>query len=187
MVLCFVLFLVLFVFQFDYFVVVFIDLFRFFAVLVFVAEEAIEGRFADVDDGREWFGFVSGGEVADAFRGLERGNAGSEIGGETEAVEEQAGATRVHIGRIESAEDLGERDLDAPGVLNSEHGQFLGSAAGGIGKALKVVVVVAMVFVAQRGGVALLPAGHNMPAFGVHGRFSGGVYPILCWQSLAPK
>jgi len=44
---------------------------------VLVAEEAIEGRFADGDKLRERFGF--GGDGADAFGGFRRGDAGCEV------------------------------------------------------------------------------------------------------------
>lgn len=97
-----------------------------------------------------------------------RGDTGGELGGDLEAIEEEAGSARVHVGRVESAEDLRERDLDAAGVFNRQQ-VLLRFRAGGIAQAMKVGVVIAEWFVAEGRGVAFLSARHDVSAFVIHG------------------
>jgi len=171
----------------------------FFGLAAPLFEELLGVAFAlfgweDLVDGGEWAEFGVAGEVFDQFgsflfvavagvavvaRGLlGAGFSGEEVGGDLEAVEDEAGALLVELVGADAVEDLAEGVLDGGAVFKrgeEEFGvdgmasaEFGGGVAGGL-------VVVAEVFVAEGGAAAAAAGGEDVAAavgfLGGFGRF----------------
>ncbi len=128
---------------------IFFGLFVVFAGVLARAVAAVDGRLADgfLRSEGDAVGFFAG---AHDFFGLDGGDLFGKLGGDLEAIEKEAGAAGVHVGRVEGAEYLGQGDLDSPGILDGEGDEFFGS--GGVAVAVQVLMVVAIGLVAKGRG-----------------------------------
>ena len=127
--------------------------------------------------------------------------AGRVLRGDLEAVEEQAGAFGIELAGGDGVDDQGERDLNRTAIFKRQEGDWFdlprrifegGAGTGGLGvdgyesvrssglrpgleairETLEAAVEVAVIGVADGGGVAFFPAGLDVAAFEVDDNYA---------------
>lgn len=111
---------------------------------------------------------VAGGG-AHHLLGRDFGGGGSELGRELEAIQVEAGLTRVDAAGAEGSKGLRDRHLDAACVFKRGEEEGLALVAAAVLLVVtKLVVEVAVDVSAERGGFALGSAGQDVAAFDEH-------------------
>jgi hypothetical protein len=153
-----------------------------FAIFAVVTGGAIVGGIADAEFGGELISIAGKGDGFDGSEGEDVLFALDVLRGDLESIEEVSGALGVEPFGVEIVDDLGEGDQDGAAVFEDgnlagfcSRGIRLGGGGGWFGRAVEAGVEVAIVLVAEGGGVAPGSVRHDVAAFEVHSRSLLGI------------
>jgi hypothetical protein len=150
---------------------VFVFFFRLvvFAIVSLVAGTTVIRRIADGFLRGELFALGAAGEEGDRIRLEDVQVVRDILRGDLEAVEKEAGTTRIEFRGGKGVEDLGKGDLDGAAVLQDRELEWLILAAALLsGKAVEAGVEVAIRRAAEGRRMTPDAVGHNMTTFLIH-------------------
>ena len=140
-----------------------------FAIVSLVAGTTVVRRVADGFLRGELFALGAAGEEGDRIRLEDVQVVRDILRGDLEAVEKEAGTTRIEFRGGKGVEDLGKGDLDGAAVLQDRELEWLILAAALLsGKAVEAGVEVAIRRAAEGRRMTPDAVGHNMTTFLIH-------------------
>jgi hypothetical protein len=148
-----------------------------FAIVSLVASTTFIRRIADGFLRGEFFALGAAGDEGDRIQLEDVRVVRDILRGDLEAVEEEAGTTRIEFGGGKGVEDLGKGDLDGTAVLQHRELEWLILAAGLLsGKAVEAGVEVAIRRAAEGRRMTTDAVGHDMTTFLIHLEPPPGVF-----------